>query len=274
MTSTAALPPNVRVLTELAADDAGFSVSNEAQIRALSAAEDRHFWHASRNHFIQEHLAGLGVRPPARVLELGCGGGSVAAALAHRGYEVVGVDGHRSRVCEAARRAPEASFFVHDLSRGPGSLGDGFDVVGLFDVIEHLDHPREALELGLGRLRPGGWLVGTVPALMALWSQVDVLGGHRLRYESSGLARVLAIPGARLHEIRDFNRLLVLPMWLQRKQSQDQSDASQHLASISVPPAPVNQLAGWLLRLEYRTDALWSRLRIPGASLWFALQKT
>lgn len=273
MTSLPELPPNVRVVTELTADHEGFSVASVERMRALSAAEDRHFWHASRNRFIQDRLARLGVTPPARFLELGCGGGSVAAALAREGHDVVGVDGHVSRVCEAALRAPGASFLVQDLSKGAGTIGDGFDVVGLFDVIEHLDEPREAIELGLSRLRPGGWLVGTVPAMMALWSDVDANSGHRLRYEPATLAPVLTVPGARLHEILSFNRLLVLPLWLQRKQMKRKPIDEQMMGAVSVPPEPINRLAGWMLRLEYRTESLWSRLGVPGASLWFALQK-
>jgi hypothetical protein len=50
------------------------------------------------------------------VLELGCGGGAVAAHLATAGYRVTGIDGHLSRALEAARRAPEARFLVHDLA--------------------------------------------------------------------------------------------------------------------------------------------------------------
>src|SRR5262249_1728842 len=175
-------PANVRVVTSLPPDDHRFSIADDRTIRALSAAEDRHFWHLSRNALIEARLRALGMAPPARVLELGCGGGCVAAHLARVGFSITGVYGHLPRGLEAAARTRTAEFIVHDLGQGIEALDmpQDFDVVGLFDVIEHLELPRDTLEYALGCARPGGLVVGTVPALMSLWSRLDEYVGHRL----------------------------------------------------------------------------------------------
>jgi SAM-dependent methyltransferase len=75
-------------------------------------------------------------RPPGRALDLGCGRGSYSRELAHRGWEVVGVDAV-ARAITAARResVPGARFVVGDVTGlAPGELGtfDFFLDVGCF----------------------------------------------------------------------------------------------------------------------------------------------
>ena len=269
------LPPNLKVLSKLAADHLGFNISDLTAVRRLYEAETRHFWFRTRNEFISKRLADLGLAPPARVLELGCGGGAVCGHLARVGFDVTGVDGHLPRVLEAARRIPGGSFFVHDLSNGTGPFCRGaFDAVGLFDVIEHLDEPAEALSAALDCARAGGLVVGTVPALMSLWSDLDAQSGHRLRYERSSLAQLLlSIPGASLIEVRPFNRFLVPMLFFQRQLMAPRRAATSEGMYWRVPPAPFNRAFDTLLRLEQALAFALDWLRLPGASLWFALQK-
>jgi SAM-dependent methyltransferase len=185
------------------------------------------------------------------VLDLGCGSGSVSAALDLAGYEVTGVDGHLPRVLEAAQRSPRASFFVHDLERGVEAFRRDFDAVGLFDVIEHLDAPRAALGEAVTCVRPGGWVVGTVPAMRALWSQADVFAAHRRRFEARELANELArVEGADVVEVRPFFRSLVPLLFAQRRVVSTLRPLANAESYVTVPPAPVNLGLRALLRLE------------------------
>lgn len=266
---TIELPANVRVLSGLAEDDAGFDVTDPAKIAALSRAEDAHFWHLTRNELIEARLRRLGVAPPARVFDIGCGGGCVTAHLARAGYRTAGVEGHASRIREAALRAPEAEFFVHDLRAGVDALPGDFDAAGLFDVIEHLDDPAGAVRAAATRVRPGGWVVGTVPALMLLWSEVDVTAGHRLRYDAAGVRDVLdRVPELDRVQVSYFNRLLVPAMWARRRARSGVTDAR---ADLAIPPAPVNAALANALRLERAFGHVLRR--VPGASLWFAARR-
>jgi SAM-dependent methyltransferase len=265
----------IEVISELDASHAGFDVTDERTLRALRDAEDRHFWHLTRNELIVERLAAIGVRPGARFVELGCGGGCVTAYLSRAGYDVVGVDGHRALVELASSRAPDARFWVHDLSRGAGGLPErGFDAAGLFDVIEHLDDPRAALRDALDLVRDGGWLVGTVPASMRLWSRVDVQAGHRRRYEPSTLRADLRSIDVADIRIAPFNRVLVPAMMVQRRVVSRLGDRGRiSEANLGVPPWWANRLAAWVLRAERRLSPVLDRRNLPGASLWFAARK-
>ena len=270
------LPPNLKVSSVLPADFGDYRIDGAGAMQALSAAEDAHFWHRSRNALITSRLQALGTPAGAEVVELGCGGGAVAAALSTAGYKVVGVDGHVPRLREAARRAPQAEFWAHDLSKGPPPVPQAhFAVVALFDVIEHLDHPAAALADAMRLLAPGGLLVGTVPALMALWSPIDEASGHKRRYSRATLGEILGgVAGARLVEIRDFNRHLVPLTWLQRRKLPRGGDSDRMLAeNLQVPSKPVNAVFLGVAAVERMLSPVLELTRLPGASLWFALRK-
>lgn len=272
-------PRNVTVISSLTADHAGYDISDDRLTATLWDAEDGHFWFRARNLAIGERLAELCCAPPARVLDLGCGSGCVTAFLCEHGYQMTGVDGHERLVLRAADRAPTAEFIVQDLSNGVGRLaGSGYDAACLFDVIEHLDNPVTAIQNAVNCVATGGLVVGTVPALMSLWSDVDVHSGHRLRYSRQSLFKDLAqVRNVSIVEIRDFNRILVPLIWLKRKRSTisvTDGDRQALAKEFAAPGRALNASLFRALRGEQRTDHLLRRLSIPGASLWFALRRT
>lgn len=70
-----------------------------------------------------------------------------------------------------------------------------YDIVGAFDVIEHIEDDTSAARMLYDRLRPGGILLATVPAFSCLWSKHDEENHHFRRYTLPEITRLLAEAG-------------------------------------------------------------------------------
>jgi ubiquinone/menaquinone biosynthesis C-methylase UbiE len=97
--------------------------------------------------------------PPARVLDVGCGTGWIAMALAKRGYRVTGTDLASDAMHALARAQPDVTWIGGDF--GKLDVGTGFDVAACMETIAHVPD-QGAFARKLARvLRPGGTLVLT-----------------------------------------------------------------------------------------------------------------
>jgi len=76
----------------------------------------------------------------------------------------------------ARRRVPQAELCQLDARRIP--FASHFDLVGAFDVLEHVDEDEQVLAEIRRALRSGGGLVLTVPQHAWLWSRQDELACH------------------------------------------------------------------------------------------------
>jgi SAM-dependent methyltransferase len=138
------------------------------------------------------------VSPPTGLhLECAAGVGSLTASLASEGRTVVAADASLRSLChlrsaaQAAGVTGETLPVVADITRLPFA-DESFASATSAETLEHIeDHSGAARELGRV-LRPGGWLVGTVPADPKQWSDWDDWGGHLRRYtrpQMDGLLR-------------------------------------------------------------------------------------
>ncbi|WP_066377219.1 MULTISPECIES: bifunctional 2-polyprenyl-6-hydroxyphenol methylase/3-demethylubiquinol 3-O-methyltransferase UbiG [unclassified Anabaena] len=99
-----------------------------------------------------------------RVLDLGCGSGSLSHKIAQHGYEVVGVDDSASGIFLASQNFPDCRFIQASIYNLPeNDLNQSFDIVIAVEVIEHLFYPRELLRAAKRYLKPEGRLIITTP---------------------------------------------------------------------------------------------------------------
>jgi SAM-dependent methyltransferase len=227
----------------------------------LAAVIDRHPWWQARSELVQKLLARLGVRPPARVLDAGCGWGTTLKALEEHGYRVVGADVSR-RALERLDR-PGRQLVEADLTRPVPERSGTFDAVLALDVIEHLDDDRAAIAQIARLVRPGGVAVLSVPALPEMYTEFDAVQGHRRRYLPETLRA--AFDGSGLHVERLFwwGRWLLPVLKQQRRRTlarAGESPAEAYRRYLRLPPWPLPLLFRLAFALE-RDRALACRLR-------------
>jgi len=99
-----------------------------------------------------------------RVLDIGCGNGSLSYLVAKQGCEVIGIEDSASGVATASKSFPECKFIYASVYDLPYSELEGsFDVVISAEVIEHLQFPRELIRSAKKCLKPNGSLILTTP---------------------------------------------------------------------------------------------------------------
>lgn len=99
----------------------------------------------------------LAPKPGERILDLGCGTGTLAAALAERGAEVVGVDASAAMIAQARAAHPQ---LVFQVGRGQTlELEDEFDAVFSNAALHWMRPPEQVARSMFRALRPGGRLV-------------------------------------------------------------------------------------------------------------------
>lgn len=211
----------------LAAQDIGFDAS---RFEVLAGAERGHFWFASRSRLIVWALRRHFPRA-CSLLEIGCGTGNVLAAIAEgtATRRLAGSEAHAAGLAFAARRVPSAELMQMDARRIP--FRDEFDVVGAFDVIEHIAEDDQVLREMFAACRPGGGILVTVPQHEWLWSHRDAFAGHRRRYRRSELLRKIAAAGFERAWSTSFVTLLLPLMALSRLRQRTAQgfDASREL---------------------------------------------
>jgi len=126
------------------------------------------------------------VREGARVLDVGCATGYLAAELSARGCRVVGIEPDPASAAQAERSCEHVVIGSFESSDDRAQIPGTFDFVIFGDVLEHLVDPWEALRAAHGLLSPGGVAVVSVPNVAAWPVRLGLLAGS-FRYTDFGL---------------------------------------------------------------------------------------
>jgi len=102
-------------------------------------------------------------RPRMKVLDVGCGNGAIAFAVASLGHDVLAVDVNESSIEHArtVNRSPNARFKA--VSDDGFDLNDTYDLIICSEVLEHLHRPQRLLKTMARHLKEDGVLLITVP---------------------------------------------------------------------------------------------------------------
>lgn len=194
---------------ELAAQNDGF---NPEFFRLMVEVEPQHFWFVSRNDILADVLRDR-LTPPAKILEIGCGTGYVLSGL-HALFpqaQFSASDIYTEGLAYAAKRVPDAFLFQMDARQIP--YREEFDLVGMFDVLEHIEQDEAVLAQMFAACKEGGSVILTVPQHRWLWSRMDDFAHHKRRYTRSEVVRKLEHAGYQADLAASFITLL-LPLML------------------------------------------------------------
>lgn len=100
---------------------------------------------------------------PKRVFDLGCGNGSIAAALHELGHTVTGIDGSASGIAQARAAYPHLALHQASAYDDLAARFGQFPLVLSLEVVEHLFDPRRFAEVVFDLLEPGGTAVISTP---------------------------------------------------------------------------------------------------------------
>lgn len=212
----------------LAKNNEGFKSGSFDNLVELEAGN---FWFRARNRLIIWALQNY--FPEARnFFEIGCGTGFVLSGIEKvlLRLELFGSEIYSSGLSYAAKRLKSALLFQMDARAIP--FDDEFDIIGAFDVLEHIQEDELVLKQMHQAVRQGGGIILTVPQHNFLWSQVDEYACHVRRYSATELKEKVTLAGFHVVKMTSFVSLL-LPFMLasrfRKRKPGDEFDATSEL---------------------------------------------
>jgi len=207
-----------------------------------------HFW-IERRFEVLRHLADGTIRQASAIAEVGCGHGLVQRQIEdHYGRDVTGFDLNELALNQTASRTSKVC--CYDLFQKDSEFKGHFDLILLFDVLEHLQDEDEFVEAIQFHLAPQGKILINVPALQSLWSKYDEAAGHFRRYNIEALRRVAQRNGMAIGDWSYWGAPLT-PLLVLRKLLLAARPSEKVISTGFDPRNPVlNRLLFWLSRCE------------------------
>jgi len=184
-----------------------------------------------------------------RVLEVGCGIGTMSHRLTEVADSVLGIEpnAHCAGLVREAMR-DDAKFSLrtcHLEDCDPSELASHrFDTVFCVNVLEHIEDDLAALRAFREALQPAGKVLVWVPAVQAAYGPLDAELGHYRRYSKASLAKAFTSAGLEIVTLRYTNPIGLIGWMLNAKV----------LKSTAHSPAQVRifdaLIAPWALPLE------------------------
>jgi 2-polyprenyl-3-methyl-5-hydroxy-6-metoxy-1,4-benzoquinol methylase len=224
-----------------------------------------HFWVRRRFDVLRRMADGI-VSEAGEIAEVGCGHGLLQRQIEDKyGKPVTGFDLNEyglkhnvsliSRVC------------CYDIHQRNGEFRNKFDLILLFDVLEHIPDEDGFLSALLFHLAPGGKLILNVPGGRWAFSEYDTMAGHVRRYGMRDLRAVAQRNALEINNWTWWGFPLLPTLALRKLVLRGMRDQSKINATGFDPKAPwVDKALSTLARLE------WIPQKLAGTSLMAVLQ--
>jgi len=242
---------------------------NSNDFEFLAAAEHKHFWFRARNNLICWALSKF-FKNAQTFLEIGCGTGYVLSNIQNRfpNLSVTGSDIYVTSLPFAKKRIKSnTELFQMDARQMP--FRNQFDVIGAFDVLEHIEEDEVVINQMFNALTDRGGVILTVPQHPSLWSASDRASCHVRRYKVNELQKKLENAGFKIKMTSSFVFLLLPLMIASRIIHNNKYDPKNEL----IIGKRINYMLEKILNLEIKLIKLGLSLPIGGSRFIIATKQ-
>lgn len=236
----------------------------------LFVRESTHWWFIQRNALllwvITQHIGTF-----RTFLEIGCGTGFVLSAIrdAYPAATLTGTEYYAEGLAFAQQRLPQ----VHLAQLDAQTMQDeaAYDVVGAFDVLEHIPDDQLVLHNIARALTPRGYVMITVPQHRWLWSYADTYAMHERRYTIDDLRQKVHNAGLDVVYTTSFVALLLPLMLLARRRVTAATYNPD--AEFDISPR-LNAVLMWVMHIELTLIRWGVRFPVGGSRFLLARKRT
>ena len=214
----------------------------------MDKTESMHWWFTGRRAILSNIFSGLNLPINAEILEIGCGtGGNLQMLAEHGEVSALEIDTNARQI--ASEKTNNA--FNIKAGRCPDEIPfepQSFDLICLFDVLEHIDQDTETLTAIKKLLKKNGVILITVPAYQWLWSTHDAFLHHKRRYSAHQLKKIITNCDLNSVKLSYFNSIL-FPLAVAAR-VKDKLLHNSSATGTKTPPPIINSLFNFLFSSE------------------------
>ncbi|MGQ0739690.1 MAG: class I SAM-dependent methyltransferase [Bacteroidota bacterium] len=250
--STQQLPQKINGIDCYAPELAYANENYSADIfERLYKAEDENFWFRSRNRLIRHFVRKYQAKKDISLLEVGCGTGYVLKGLSGLpGIKLSGSEIFLEGLKFTQMRLPDIELVQLDATKMP--FREKFDIVGAFDVLEHIGEDEQVMKQVNQSLKPGGYFLISVPQHRFMWSYLDDMACHKRRYTRKEIRGKLRSAGFKTGFITSFVFTLFPLMWVSRlfkRKKKNSYTTDDQMKELELPKI-INLFFGLFMRID------------------------
>lgn len=214
----------------------------------MAETEADHWWFAARRSLMRFLISQIQLPAKAKILEIGSGTGGNLEMLSAFG-QVSGLE--MDSVARSISENKTGGRFDIRAGRCPANIpfiGEKFNLVCLFDVLEHIEDDVATLLSIKALLTEGGRVLITVPAYRWLWGVHDEFLHHKRRYSAYELRQRATLAGFRIERMSHFNTFLFPLVVVARLK--DRLSGNLFASGTRIPPPFLNALLRQVFQAE------------------------
>jgi len=178
------------------------------EYEAMAQNQEKHWWFAARREILDELIKKFASQKNKKILEIGAGTGANIEMLSTHG-KLTAVEPNELARKKISEKFPNKITLINGKLPSELNLENKkFDLICLFDVLEHIKDDKAALHELKKHLTTDAHIILTVPAFQFLWSEHDKNLHHFRRYNKKDLKNLIASCGLETVECGYFNSFL------------------------------------------------------------------